>query len=59
MEGNSSQKNWNQLGLPILSHIKQECHQSLIQEYIHNQKKLCDSELSGLHNIDKIAISIS
>ena len=40
-EDNLSQRNCqNQLSHPGLSHIEQECHESLIQEKIHNQQNL-------------------
>ena len=38
-EGNASQSNYqNQLSHPGLSHIEQECQESLIQGKIHNQQ---------------------
>ena len=66
------QKNYqNQLSHPGLSHIEQECQESLIQGKIQAKEKfkqrpqifvklslreLCDLKLSGLHPFDSMAI---
>ena len=72
-EDNPSQRNClNQLSHPSLSHIEQQCHETLLQGKTHIQQnifgqrpqmfiqlsfnKFCNSELSGLHAFDNMAV---
>ena len=61
-----SSRKIKELSHPGLSHIEQECQESLIQGKIHMQQiqiliklsfaELCDSRLSGLPPFDNLAI---